>query len=62
MNLPTSAVSVTQTGLAQRTSGASGTYLVIALDPDVGSGTYSCPAGNAVGGCNAVGTAQLTCP
>lgn len=61
---PTTEVSVTQTGVAQCASGATGTYMVVAMDPDTtGSGVYNCPAETACGGgCNATGTAQLTCP
>jgi hypothetical protein len=63
LNVPTTAISVTQEGVAQCASGATGTYLVSATDPSGSLGTYSCPAGNSCGGgCMVVGTAQLTCP
>ena len=54
---PTSEVTVTKEGLAQCTSGASGTYTVFALQQT------ECNLVNACGGgCTIVGTAQLTCP
>jgi hypothetical protein len=61
---PTSAISVTSTGLAQCASGAVGTYSVWANDPmPLASGVYSCPASTACGGgCTIQATAQLTCP
>jgi len=60
---PTSAVTVTSTGLAQCANGAVGTYTVWANDPLSSSGVYSCPASTACGGgCTVEATAQLTCP
>ena len=62
-NTPTNAVSVTNAGIAQCGSGASGTYSVNAWNPLTGSGIYNCPAQNACGGgCTIEATAQLTCP
>jgi len=59
---PTSAVSISSTGLAQCASGAAGTYFIWANDP-IGDGTYSCPAQTACGGgCTVQATALLTCP
>jgi hypothetical protein len=61
----TTAVSVTQNGLAQCASGAEGTYTVWANDPAPLSsmGIYNCPAQDACGGgCTIQGNAQLTCP
>jgi hypothetical protein len=55
---PTSAVSVTSTGLAQCADGALGTYLIEASDPMPGSHTGMCPEL----GCVIFATAQLTCP
>jgi hypothetical protein len=61
---PTSAISVTSTGLAQCASGAVGTFSVWANDPmPLAPGVYSCPASTACGGgCTIQATAQLTCP
>jgi hypothetical protein len=61
---PTSAITVTSTGLAQCASGAVGTYSVWANDPmPLAPGVYSCPASTACGGgCTIQATAQLTCP
>jgi hypothetical protein len=61
---PTSAVTVTSTGLAQCAKGAVGTYTVWANDPyPLPSGIYNCPAITACGGgCTVRATAQLTCP
>jgi hypothetical protein len=61
---PTSAISVTSTGLAQCASGAVGTYSVWANDPTpLAPGVYSCPASTACGGgCTIQATSQLTCP
>ena len=62
---PTSAISVTSTGLAQCASGAVGTYTVWANDPlpNLATGVYSCPAAGACGGgCTIQTSAQLTCP
>jgi hypothetical protein len=61
---PTTAVSVTSTGLAQCASGAVGSYSVWANDPaPLGPGVYNCPASGACGGgCTIQATAQLTCP
>jgi len=60
---PTTQVSVSNTGIAQCGSEASGTYTVFANDP-LPPGTYSCPAEPAPcgGGCVLSATAQLTCP
>ncbi|MGA1985300.1 MAG: hypothetical protein ABSG72_03440 [Candidatus Sulfotelmatobacter sp.] len=56
-NASTSEVSVTNAGVAQCLSGASGSYTVFAYQPT------ECLAINACGGgCTVVGTAQLTCP
>jgi hypothetical protein len=56
---PTSAVSVTSTGLAQCADGALGTYLVEASDPmPLEPGAYNCP----FLGCVIEATAKLTCP
>jgi hypothetical protein len=59
---PTSGVFVSTNGLAQCAAGSVGTYTVWAYAP---SGQTACP--NIVnacggGGCQVVGTAQLTCP
>jgi hypothetical protein len=54
---PTSDVSVTSKGLAQCSSGASGTYTVFAF-----VGTDCNVISACGGGCTIVGTAQLTCP
>jgi len=61
---PTSAISVTSTGLAQCASGSVGTYTVWANDPmPLGSGAINCPAmGACGGGCVIEATAKLTCP
>lgn len=58
-NAPTSAVTITSSGVAQCTPGAVGTYTVFAYDfPNP-----SCLALTACGGgCTVEGTAQLTCP
>jgi len=62
-NAPTNAISVTNVGVAQCGSGASGTYSINAWNPLTGSGTYSCPAQNACGGgCSIEAMAQLNCP
>jgi hypothetical protein len=63
-NAPTSAISVTSTGLAQCASEAVGTYSVWANDPmPLGPGAYNCPASTACGGgCTIQATAQVTCP
>jgi hypothetical protein len=60
----TTAVSVTQTGLAQCAAGASGTYTVWANDPlPSGADTSNCLAQTACGGgCTIQANAQLTCP
>jgi len=61
----TTAVSVTQNGLAQCTSGGAGTYTVWANDPitELPGQVYSCPAQGACGGgCVIQANAQLTCP
>lgn len=62
---PTTAVSVSSSGVAQCTAGASGTYTVWAFDTNpTAPGTANCTAMTACGGgCGRVtGTAQLTCP
>jgi hypothetical protein len=62
---PTNAVSVSQTGVAQCSTGASGTYTVWANDPlPLSSGSYSCPAyiTGCGGGCVVQATAQIKCP
>ena len=56
-NASTSEVSVTNAGVAQCASGASGAYTVFAFEPT------NCNVINACGGgCTVVGSAQLTCP
>jgi hypothetical protein len=58
-------VSIDQTGVAQCTATASGTYAVVAWDIQDPSLKVSCASETDFGepGCNAVqGTAQLTCP
>jgi hypothetical protein len=58
---PTTAVTVTQGGVAQCTPGAVGTYTIWANDPPFPN--ISCLAMTACGGgCFVAGTAQLTCP
>jgi hypothetical protein len=61
---PTSAVSVSSSGLAQCMSGATGAYTVYAFVPDPEfkgtCGSSSAPCGGTCGG--VVGSAQLTCP
>jgi hypothetical protein len=62
---PTTDVTVSTAGLAQCTSGASGTYTIWAFDTNpLAPGTANCNAMTACGGgCGRVtGTAQLTCP
>jgi hypothetical protein len=62
---PTTAVSITQNGLAQCTSGAVGTYTVWVNDPitELPGQVYNCAAQNACGGgCVIQANAQLTCP
>ena len=62
-NEPTTAVSVSQGGVAQCASGATGTYSIKAWDTLISPGVLNCPSTNACGGgCTVVGTAQLTCP
>jgi hypothetical protein len=60
---PTSNVTVSMTGQAACASGATGTYMVFAWDPDYGYTGGSCLAITACGaGCGRVSaTAQLTC-
>ena len=60
---PTSNVTVSTTGQATCASGATGTYMVFAWDPDYGYTGGSCLAITACGaGCGRVSaTAQLTC-
>jgi hypothetical protein len=58
-NTPTTAVTVSNNGLAQCTSNAVGTYTVFAFDLP----NPSCLALTACGGgCTVEGTAQFTCP
>lgn len=60
---PTTAVTVSQNGVAQCTPGASGTFFVWANDPIGGSGTFNCSAETACGGgCVVQANALLTCP
>jgi hypothetical protein len=61
---PTNNVTVSTTGQATCASGASGTYMVFAWDPDYGNTGGSCLAITACGaGCGRVSaTAQITCP
>jgi hypothetical protein len=62
-NAPTTDVYVSNTGVAQCASGATGTYAIKAWDIPNIPGAYNCPAMTACGGgCTVVGTAQLTCP
>jgi len=56
-NVPTTAVAVSQTGVAQCAAGAAGTYTVFAYDMTNCNAITACG-----GGCTIVGTAQLTCP
>jgi hypothetical protein len=62
--LATNEVSITTSGLAQCTSGASGTYTVAAwtlqLNPSKGTCNVIGPYGDPCG--SILGTAQLTCP
>ena len=61
----TTAVSVTQNGLARCTSDAVGTYTVWVNDPisELPGQVYNCPAQGACGGgCVIQANAQLTCP
>jgi hypothetical protein len=59
-NVPTTEVSVTQGGVAQCASGATGTYTVFAF---VTIRSSCNPAQDQCGdGCTVVGKAQLTCP
>jgi len=61
-NAPSTAVTVSTSGLAQCASGAKGTYTVFAADPPLGAST-NCNAITACGGgCQISGSAQLTCP
>jgi hypothetical protein len=59
-NVPTTEVSVTQGGMAQCASGATGTYDVFAFVTV--NQVCTLPQNQCGGGCNVVGTAQLTCP
>lgn len=60
---PTTAVNVSQSGIAQCTAGASGTFFIWATVPLDLPGAYNCPAENACGGgCVVQATALLTCP
>jgi hypothetical protein len=56
-NAPSTAVSVSNEGLAQCANGASGTYTIFAFDMTNCNVITACG-----GGCTVVGTAQLTCP
>jgi len=56
-NATTTAVSVTNGGLAQCAHGASGTYTIFAFVMTNCNAITACG-----GGCTVVGTAQLTCP
>jgi hypothetical protein len=59
-NAPTTAVTISQTGLAQCTTAAKGTFSVFAEDF---SGPVVCLAISVCGGgCEVAGFAQLTCP
>jgi hypothetical protein len=61
-NAPSTAVTVSSSGLAQCASGAKGTYTVFAADPPFGAGA-NCNAITACGGgCQISGASQLTCP
>jgi hypothetical protein len=62
--VPTSNVTVSTTGLATCASGATGTYMIFAWDPDYGYTGPECLAITACGGgCGRVSaTSQLTCP
>jgi hypothetical protein len=61
---PTNDVTVDTTGLATCASGAKGTYMVFAWDPDYGGVGPVCNVINACGGgCGRISAqAQLTCP
>jgi hypothetical protein len=62
-NGPTTAITVSSNGVAQCTSGASGTYTVWAYV--VQQGQKACPqyvTACGGGGCQVTSTAQLTCP
>ena len=62
-NAPTTDVYVSNTGLAQCASGATGTYAIKAWDIPNTVGTYPCPSMTACsGGCAVWAAAQLTCP
>jgi hypothetical protein len=62
-NAPTADVSVTNTGVAQCASGATGTYSIKAWDIPNVVGIYNCPAMTACGGgCKVEAASQLTCP
>ncbi|MHB1745444.1 MAG: hypothetical protein ACYCRE_11865 [Acidobacteriaceae bacterium] len=56
-NAPTTAVTVSQTGVAQCAAGASGKYTVFAYVMTECNVINQCG-----GGCTILGTAQLTCP
>lgn len=56
-NGTTTAVSVTQTGVAHCTGSASGTFTVLISDPTNCGAITACG-----GGCSVIGTARLTCP
>jgi hypothetical protein len=61
-NAPSTAVTVSSSGLAQCANGAKGTYMVFAADPPLGA-PANCNAITACGGgCQISGAAQLTCP
>jgi len=56
-NAPTTAVTVSKTGVAQCSAGATGTYTVFAIVMTGCNAITACG-----GGCTIRGTAQLTCP
>jgi hypothetical protein len=56
-NAPTSAVTISNSGLAQCAAGSSGTYDVFASEPTVCNAITACG-----GGCQVSGYAKLTCP
>jgi len=59
---PTSAISVSKTGLAQCASGAVGTYTIWANDALFPLGANCLAMTACGGGCFVAGTARLTCP
>jgi len=56
-NAPTTAVTVSNNGVAQCAQGASGTFTVFGSVPTMCNAITACG-----GGCQVTGTAQLTCP